>query len=327
MDVNRAEYGANTYRYFEALRKDNATLEQIGDKQYVLIVDGEDSANPVETIKQILPGHEHIKMILLYCREDDETLRQYAERIALHAPELAMFTARDPKRHVTRNAVINTLLSRRQIPNASEVGHILMELQLPGLFTKTYDKTVNLRNYLMACFFQYASSESAKGMGRQWMHLLQSALDFYGCEKTVRKRFLPEAVTRSDVDTALFESWRDGFQAIQLSDISYTPFRVKMRDQYAVFHGNVRPEAFYRLVCDQYPYYTREYVASFFSAMDDTHNKCSRDFIINLGLFMECSLAEINRMLMETNHAFVYPLSSWKEERDYAEQIAKSART
>ena len=328
MDVNRAEYGVNTYRYFEALREGNATLEQIGDRQYVLVVDGNDTEDPVEAIRQILPGYEHIKMILLYAREDDETLHKYAERVALYAPELTMFTARDPQRHVTRNAVINTLLSRRQIPDASEVGHILMELRMPGLFTETYDKAANLRNYVMVRFFEYASSESAKGEDRPWMYLLQSALSYYGCKNTVRKRFLPPETAQTNGDVERFEEWRDGFQKIQSAkEISYQAYRVQMRNQYATHHGNIKPEAFYTAMSKHYGYYTQEYVKSFYSAMDVTHNKCSRDCMIDFGIYMECGLAEINRMLMETNNAFVYPLSSWQNEREYAQKIAKAART
>lgn len=327
MDANRAEYGDNTNRYFNALCEGRVTLEQVGDRQNVLIVDGDSTTDPVNTIRQILPSYEHIKMILLYSREDKETLRSYAERIGMHYPELSMYTARNPKRHIPRSAVIKTLLSRSLVPNASEVGHILMELRLPGLFTKTYDKNENLRNYVMACFFEYASSESAKGNEQPWRQLLQSALAYYGCEKTVWQKLNSEPVTKKDSEMALFESWRDGFQKIQSSDISYTPFRVEMREQYAAFHENVRPGAFYRRVCERYPCFTYEYVASFFSAMDINHNRCSRDSIIKLGLFMECTLEEINRMLMEANQARVYPLSSWEEERDYAGQIARSART
>ena len=69
-----------------------------------------------------------------------------------------------------------------------------------------------------------------------------------------------------------------------------------------------------------------ESIKGFFGeTMDPRRNKTGRHTLIRIGIAMGCTLAQINRMLRETNEACVYPLSSWELERQYADHIAGKA--
>lgn len=351
-------YNDKTLRYIMALESNSAEYRPRENALVIL----DDKGERVEAL-YILPSYERVDSELLAHKQPGESYGDFAKRMNLSSVELSQLRSPSNPRALSRDLLLNLLLKKldngegelmlkslldrpeeasgKQNSPVDRVNHLFMELKMPDLFIGTYDRAVNCRNFVIAKVISAAAMALRENdlPDTDWEMLLQRALLHYGMEPTRKDA---KAVYRSTVrkgqppsgefaaageELELFESWRE--ELAEISAVDYTKFRRELL-------GRLKPEGgtdtavFSHLhgrlsfgVADDVTY---DAIKGFFGeTMDPRRNKTGRHTLIRIGIAMGCTLAQINRMLRETNEACVYPLSSWELERQYADHIAGKA--
>lgn len=208
---------------------------------------------------------------------------------------------RDERHKPSQDLIVAAALVNRRPFKLEDVNHVLMEIELPGLFTDTYIYDKNLRNSVLAKILNYAQNHDCPR--ERWILFTWEALDYLGLRN----------LSNIPVDTSQLtmkeETLLDGWLAEAKKECVRTDYmeqRRKHLDDYAKAHNITRSKAIAKLAELTYIDIStiRDVFASEFAGKD-THG--DRTTIIQVAAHMGCTLEEINTLLRQANYPLLYP--------------------
>ena len=211
-----------------------------------------------------------------------------------------------------RDFILIGLLMMEHVYDSEKASHALMEVAHPGLFTNTYDATVNIRNYVLAHIFDHASKKTMTDPQTEkvvWLQFANDVLSHLGLETLAKHEGNADALDDDDIDLA--NEWLDE-ATNNCRPVNYMTFRQEMlalskktpAELSILSHASL--DSCKDLLNGSIPILS--------TAKDGKESKGSkhsnhgrRDSIIWLGYALDCSLEQVNRLLAESNYALIYP--------------------
>ena len=241
------------------------------------------------------------------------------------------------KRGFTRDQLLTLLLLKKQPPSPQEVDHILMEFSMPSLMNTCRH---GLRNSLIRLAFQCAGSDPA---GMNYLNMLQVALLEMGQSPTVGTRYLIADLT--DAEQRTVERWKTEAGRIHAQATNPYVYRRYLLNRFvelskAYKRTNGRLEYYYEEAYDRMQQWISDYTERYEIASPadkDTFRKYfqpngsmkygERGSLIWVCASMGCSLNAVNRVLGESDHAFLYPRSTYPDEISYCSLVEEGVKT
>jgi len=294
------DYGDQTTQIFTMLARDSARVVLDTRRRLIVFSDREKrllmperESRGCEILNSVLSGNAY------------EYEKDLAEALDISPQELSMFSSETSPRKLPRNIAIALLALSADVPSLSDIDHILMELCHPGLFSSTYDRAENRRNALIRIFFRYAAKHPEIA-GRERLILLNTLMSKYATRMGLRQKTALITETFDVLDALPEELCEDCDRELpSIGAGTFRPRRLKYRQRFMEKKGITKVQDAIRLLA-RLSATSEPTVRSFFSRESHT-SKCSRDNIIFLALALECDLEEANAMLVEANHALLYP--------------------
>lgn len=329
MSQKPAFYGDDTWEVFNAYKAGTATKDTTADGQLRITINtGEEQIVLLQD-----PMYQHVSLTLFATKKENESKGDYARRLYMNQSEFPKWTAILNPIKMPWETLLHVLLLQSKLPTPAKADHIFMELGLPGLFTGTCDASENKRNFVIRRFLEYASDLAGETPRRNLIGLLQHALQVCDLKLTIRKSKQAEvlqAAEPTEEERVLFQKWKGELESIPVRD--YGIFRKELLGRYMSHFGfveiksaleQIQMDLTTRFPKDNEEEYDIDQLTKFFHRMDiKQRNKGRRELIIHTGLVMSCRLEDINRLLMESGCAYLYPYSRDPREIALAEAVA-----
>ena len=181
------------------------------------------------------------------------------------------------------------------------VNHVLMEIELPGLFTDTYDYNVNLRNFILARILEYAQDHPCPRA--RWIDFAWEALDYLGMQPL---QDVPVGNCELSVkEEELLTKWLEEAKR-KCVKTDYMVLRREYLDRFAEENHKSKTEAI-SLLAEIAAIHISTVRDVFASEYAGKGTRGSRDTLIQGAVYMGCTLDEINTLLRQANHSLLYP--------------------
>lgn len=269
-----------------------------------------------------------------------EKKKELAQRLKTSAGN---FSTGIHARKITRNLALTLLFLQKEMPSASDAGHILMQLGHPGLFVTTAHSAENRRNWILRQILAYAEDHPCP---------VESWLEFANLSLYVLN--LPPLNTAPCVTplaeqlplVPLFQRWNT---TCPPPCVDFTAPRRYYLDTYRKvhdldYHGG-KTQAFYRLQQEanqiwedtlptpitgwdeRTPRITDENIRNMFGASTNENSHVSREVLICVAIALGCTLAQTNGMLFDDNRALLYPNQSNLQEIRWVQALCKNEQS
>lgn len=221
----------------------------------------------------------------------------------LHISPSQFSMIRNPKKAHKPNLdlIVTAALVNDEPFRVEDVNHVLMEIELPGLFTDTYDYEVNLRNFIFTRILEYAQDHRCPR--ERWINFAWEALDYLGMQAL---QDVPvDSCDLSVKEEELLTRWLEEAKR-KCVRTDYMVLRRKYLDRFAKEKKMSRSAAISVLseTAAIHISTVRDVFASEFAG-EGTHG--SRETLIQGAVYMGCTLDEVNTLLRQANYPLLYP--------------------
>lgn len=212
--------------------------------------------------------------------------------------------------------IIAALVSLKPF-SLEEVNHVLMEIELPGLFFNTYDDDLNKRNYVLAEILKYAQGRECPR--ERWIFFAREILEYL--EMPPLQDLPAGKYNLSTEEEALAMRWMAEAER-NCVKTNYMILRNDFIDRFEKENNlsDSKVVSYLAQICYSNNSTIRDVFTSDFAG-PGTHG--SRETIIQGAVHMGCSLDETNALLREANYALLYP---FRPDNTDAVSIAKLLR-
>ena len=214
-----------------------------------------------------------------------------------------------------RDFILIGLLMMEQVYNSTDVSHALMEVGHPGLFTRTYNREENIRNYVLGKMFDMISRETKDTPQNEvvWPQFANHVLKHLDLPTLAKHAGDPRMLTNEQMSEA--DAWLEEAER----SCGHVNYMVHRRHLFERSGKTVQTLA--ALSCASYDscndLLKGEIPITLGRSVEEDGQDCSstgthsnrgrRDSLIWLGYALDCSLEQVNQMLEEANHALIYP--------------------
>lgn len=311
----REEYGPATAGFIEHL--ENVPAEEVrkllsnlktkaAEKRRVYFSENEDG----RTLHLEIPSSaSRSNWIFLSALEDGLKKGDLATKYLNISPQhFAMIrNPQNPNKPNVDLIVIAALVNHRPF-SLEDVNHVLMEIELPGLFTDTYVEKTNRRNYILARLLNYAQDHECPR--ERWIHFAREALSYLGMEPL---QGLPGSTSQLSMqEEEMLQMWLDEADQ-KCKKTNYLHQRKEFLERYAKKTGVDMARAVSTL-SKASGIYLQTVKDVFNSELPVDGTRGSRETLIYGAIHMGCTLDEANTMLREANYALLYPFRETTQE-------------
>ena len=230
----------------------------------------------------------------------------------------AMIRGTDSRHKPNLDLIVIAALVNKQPFRVQDINHVLMEIELPGLFTDTYDNDVNLRNYILSCILNYAQDHECPR--ERWINFTWEALDYLGLEPLQNVQCTSENLTVAEEE--MLRGWMEEAER-NCVRVDYRILRKKFVHRYAEENGLTPSKVIGRIA--QITYYNESTVRDVVAPLSvkKLANK-ARTSLIQCAIAMGCTLEETNTMLRQSNLALLYPFREDGQEIIWVTKLLKN---
>ncbi len=307
-DVKRKEYRPETAALIETLSRvpaediqkllDNIKFKE-ADKQRVYFSDATD-------IKQLhIEGPsrtDRADVIFLSALQDGLKKGDLASHYLNISPNhFSMIRNSDNRNKPNPDLIVIASLVNHQPFSVEDVNHVLMEIELPGLFIDTYDYHLNLRNYILSRILTHAQNHECPR--ERWIHFAWEALDYLGMKPLQDLQGC--ACDLSMSEERMLTQWMEDAKK-ECVKTDYTVLRRRYLQRFAEENRLSASKVINHLSRISYfePTTIRDVFASKFPGEG---TRGARETLILGAVHMGCTLEETNTLLRQANHALLYP--------------------
>lgn len=245
---------------------------------------------------------ERSNAIFLPALEDGLKMGELASVYLNISPQrFSMIRNKDNPNKPNPDLIVIAALVNLQPFSPEDVNHILMELELPGLFTDTYDQQINLRNYILTKLLDHAQHNTCPR--ERWIYFARDALDFLEMEPLQQ---LPGRADNLSVqEKQMLSRWLTEAQQ-NCVRTNYLHLRHEYLERCIQERGLNRSHAVSILAKESYTS-VNAFRDVFNSKFHSVGTIGSRDTLIRGAIVLRCTLEETNLMLRQSNRALIYP--------------------
>lgn len=300
-------YHDGTYRIIHALQHDQLDMSESNGSIVLTVSAAEFRASLPQTVHRA-------EMVLTRIQRKGETKKALATKLNTEPSILSAAVSRRGGRSFPRNVVLASLFWMDPIPTPEEANHVLMELELPGLFFCTYRQRENRRNWLLHSVLLYAQSCERCPCG-SWLDFANAILLY--CDQpliaTKKYAYAPTEPLSDELRT-LAQSWNR--QADELTPVDFSIKRNQYLALYRQKHGLTewggRQKAIQRIhESADIPLIV---VNDMFGNPSNKNSNVAREWLIAAAAELGCTYRQTNELLIEGNRALLYPNKSSLQE-------------
>lgn len=201
-----------------------------------------------------------------------------------------------------RDVFLTAILLMVRPYNWEDADHALMQVGLPGLFTETYLEQENRRNYVIGQLLDYIHSLDRDQTDIEWLQLAKDMLDHLGLAALPGDAGCGDDL--SDEERQLADKWwADSGKECVTSD--YTVLRRELYQRYLDLGKESEENSF----CQKNKQTLKDLFEAEYHKEGKRGSHGSRESILKIAVAISCSVEETNTLMIEANHATLYPLN------------------